>query len=498
MFDAQGGIEAMQELYSEAKLSTFDIRPRCINRWMQTAAAGFCVLLALVPFESLRGASPSTSTPASPDPASGTSVLGKALGIHFIPGSSSTVLIEHDGKTYLVDLARQTIQEHNSLTAVSPQAAPHLTALQDPPQEVPAGSRIFAEDCAGCHGVAGKGGGAMKAPDFTDPAVQVALPEDTVLKTIRDGKAGTAMPAWQGKLSEAEIDAVANFVKSLGRPMSKPAGAGPGVSLRMASIYEPADDYLYSLPTGRKLDRHGLYLNFTHRFVYTPAFSGTGSGDTLFGLDDFSISSFGLRFGVTDKLSVSAYRSPSLIDRPIELGAAYHLWDEHSGNPFNATARFSVDGQNDFAENYTTNFELILSRSATRRAQFYLVPTLSLDDRELKQKPGTLASAPPKLPGYNAFSLGAGGIWDFRPTVGLLAEVIPTLANASDLGIHRPAFAFGIQKRILRHAFTLGFSNSPGTIVSQRAGTRATFLSEPSDDTPKGLFIGFDLMRQIY
>ena len=191
----------------------------------------------------------------------------------------------------------------------------------------------------------------------------------------------------------------------------------------------PADDYLFSLPTGRRLDRHGFYLNFTHRFVYTPAFSGTGGGDTLFGLDDFSISSFGLRFGVTDKLSVSAYRSPSLIDRPIELGVAYHFLDEHEGNPLNAAVRVSVDGQNDFSKNFTTNLEMILSRTVTRRAQLYLVPTLSLQDRELIQKPGSLASSPPNLPGFNTFVLGAGGAFDIRPTVALVAEVFPTLAQ---------------------------------------------------------------------
>ncbi len=487
----------MQNSYSGAATSIFSFQPRCLKRRTLAVTAACSVLLALIPVESLRGASSSTPPPASPDPARGTLVLEKALGIHFIPGSSSTVLIEREGKTYLLDLPAQTIREVNSLNSASPESAPHLAIAQDPPQESPSGSRIFSENCAGCHGADGKGGGEMKTPDFTNPAAQAALPEGTVLKVIRNGKPGTAMPAWQGRLSEAEINAVASFVKSLGQQMSTPQAAA-GAPVRVAKIYEPADDYLYSLPTGRKLDRHGLYLNFTHRFVYTPAFSGTGSGDTLFGLDNFSISSFGLRFGVTDKLSVSAYRSPSLINRPIELGAAYHIWDEHSGNLFNASARFSVDGQNDFAENYTTNFELILSRSASRRAQFYLVPTLSLDDRELTQKPGSLASAPPRLPGYNTFSLGGGGIVDVRPTVGLLAEVIPTLANASEVGIHRPAFAFGIQKRVLRHAFTLGFSNSPGTIVAQRAGTRASFLGQPFGDTPKGLFIGFDLMRQIY
>jgi hypothetical protein len=180
------------------------------------------------------------------------------------------------------------------------------------------------------------------------------------------------------------------------------------------------------------------------------------------------------------------------------LGAAYHFWDENKGNLLNATVRASVDGQNDFAKNFTPNIELILSRSVTRRAQLYLAPTLSLQARELIQKPGSLASAPPNLPGFNTFVLGAGGAFDIRPTVALVAEAFPTLVNGPELGIHRPAFAIGIQKRVLHHAFTLGFSNSPGTIVSQRAGTRATFLGQPSADTPSGLSIGFDLMRQIY
>lgn len=345
----------------------------------------------------------------------------------------------------------------------------------------------------------------MKTPDFTNPAAQAALTEAFVVKTIRGGKPGTAMPAWGGKLSEAEITAVAAFVKSLGQGKQPKPGTPGAATEQSVKAYVPADDYLFSLPTGRRLDRHGFYLNFTHRFVYTPALSGAGFGNTvsssantLFGLDDFSISSFGVRFGVTNKLSVSAYRSPSLIDRPIELGVAYHFLDEHAGNPLNAEVRASVDGQNDFAKNFTTNLEMILSRTVTRHSQFYLVPTLSIQDRELIAKPGSLASAPPNLPGINTFVLAAGGAFDIRPTVALVAEVFPTLLNGPELGIHRPAYAFGIQKRVLRHAFTLGFSNSPGTVVSQRAGTRATFLGEPSADTPSGLFIGFDLMRQIY
>ena len=89
----------------------------------------------------------------------------------------------------------------------------------------------------------------------------------------------------------------------------------------------------------------------------------------------------------------------------------------------------------------------------------------------------------------------------------LLAEVIPTLVNGNchetgcvDLGIHRPAYAFGIQKKIWRHAFTFGFTNSPATTVSQRAGSRVALLNDPTGtaDKPSGMFIAFDLTRQIY
>ena len=84
-----------------------------------------------------------------------------------------------------------------------------------------------------------------------------------------------------------------------------------------------------------------------------------------------------------------------------------------------------------------------------------------------------------------------------RAAVTLLGEVIPTLFRANELGIHRPAYSFGIQK-IFRHAFTLVFSTSPGVTTSQRAGTRATFLGDPGSERPQGLFLGFDLTRRVH
>jgi len=161
----------------------------------------------------------------------------------------------------------------------------------------------------------------------------------------------------------------------------------------------------------------------------------------------------------------------------------------------------ALDGLNDFDRMFSQNIEGIFSKSLTIccvKAQLYFVPTVSFNDRRLFFPATNETSSFPALPGYNAVSLGVGGAIDIRPTVALVAEAIPTVYNGRPLGIHRPAYAFGIQKKIWRHAFTLGFTNSPGTTVSQRAGTDASFLGEPSADTPGGLFIGFDLTRQIY
>ena len=414
--------------------------------------------------------------------------LAAALGVQFVDGSDSSVLLERDGKQYVVDLATRTIRENAPAAHVA-----SIDAQQPAPAPLAArgnsAAAIFQQNCSSCHGSDGKGfpGGAM--PDLTNSRARAGIPRQRIVETITNGKnGGTTMPSFSGRLSPADINNVASYVESL----SGTAAAGA------ANIYQPADDFVYSLPTGRAVARKGLYVNFTHRFAYNPVFSGRGLGNTLAGFDGIAVSSFGFRYGVTDKLSVSAYRSPSLIARPIEFMAAYNVLDESRGHLLNAAFRVSIDGQDNFRKNFTTNFEGIVSRSISNKAQLYGVPTLSLQNRRLLSKPGALETRPANLPGINSFSLGAGLLVNIRPTVALVAEGIPTLVNGRDLGILRPAYSFGIQKQVKGHAFTLGFSNGPGTVVAQRAGTRASYLRSSSADKPSGLFIGFNLMRRLH
>src|SRR6476660_8033103 len=177
-------------------------------------------------------------------------------GVTFIKGSSTQLILERDGRKYLVDAAAQTVTEIQD----------GATSSSKPPEEKTLSSR------------------AAQAP----PKMPAPTPE-----------------------------------------------SGP-------DIYKAGDDLVFSVPTGRRPVKHGMYINFTHRFPYEAAFSGPARGATLLGLDDFAIPAFGFRYGVTDKFSVFAYRAPSIIGRPIELMAAYNFLDEKDGQPFNASIRFSI------------------------------------------------------------------------------------------------------------------------------------------------------------
>lgn len=76
---------------------------------------------------------------------------------------------------------------------------------------------LFSENCSSCHGETGTGGLEIGAPSFTDEAVIYGQDRETVMETLRRGRHGV-MPAWSGRLSEAEINLLALYVARIGRP----------------------------------------------------------------------------------------------------------------------------------------------------------------------------------------------------------------------------------------------------------------------------------------
>jgi len=83
------------------------------------------------------------------------------------------------------------------------------------PAAVARGGVQFAQQCAACHGADGRGDQALGAPNLTDAIWLYGGERTDIIETIRKGRGGV-MPAWTGRLSEAQITALAVYVHSLG------------------------------------------------------------------------------------------------------------------------------------------------------------------------------------------------------------------------------------------------------------------------------------------
>ena len=77
------------------------------------------------------------------------------------------------------------------------------------------GRKLFAEQCSGCHGEAGKGTLEMGAPNLTDGIWLYGDRKADIVETIRTGRGGV-MPGWDGRLDPATIKMLAVYVHSLG------------------------------------------------------------------------------------------------------------------------------------------------------------------------------------------------------------------------------------------------------------------------------------------
>lgn len=90
-------------------------------------------------------------------------------------------------------------------------------------QQVALGARVYQQNCAGCHGVS-----AEATPQWTKPDAEGLYPPpplngtahawhhpfEVLKKTINEGSRGR-MPAWQGKLTDPEVEATIAWFQSL-------------------------------------------------------------------------------------------------------------------------------------------------------------------------------------------------------------------------------------------------------------------------------------------
>jgi cytochrome c oxidase cbb3-type subunit 3 len=82
-------------------------------------------------------------------------------------------------------------------------------------QDVTAGAKIFAENCAACHGEQGQGNRDMGAPRLASQIHLYGNARDTIVNQVTLPRQGV-MPNWGARLDPASIKAVALYVHALG------------------------------------------------------------------------------------------------------------------------------------------------------------------------------------------------------------------------------------------------------------------------------------------
>jgi cytochrome c oxidase cbb3-type subunit 3 len=77
------------------------------------------------------------------------------------------------------------------------------------------GGKLFAEQCAACHGEKGLGNKELGAPNLTDGIWLYGGAKADIVESIRTGRGGV-MPTWAGRLDPVTIKMLAVYVHSLG------------------------------------------------------------------------------------------------------------------------------------------------------------------------------------------------------------------------------------------------------------------------------------------
>ena len=376
----------------------------------------------------------------------------------------------------------------------------------------------FLFSCSGCGINHPEMAGELVVTDTRAEASKIEV-------TFDSGTRGVVIVEAAGE--RLRIDTTNNTVERLSEVAAatapKPAqetAPAPIKERESSKVYEPYDYHIVNIPTPKAVRRHSLNMHFTHRFQETITPFDLEDADehiariskNLLGLDSPSVSSFGVTYGITDRFYAKVYRSPLCqpgLCKTIEIGLGYHFLDEAGRSPIGLSAYSSVEGDYNFTERYTYNFQVMIGRSITRFVNVFFSPAAHVNANGGDRFKEFLSAQPLiselKL-GRHSGSFGFGVNAGIRPTTSLLFEYTPRVGFK--LGRITPVFdstlgrltgfrneseaeiAFGFEKRIGRHVFSLTFSNTQTT-------TTARYNSSNQALPPNKFSIGFNLFRRL-
>lgn len=120
---------------------------------------------------------------------------------------SQMIAFGHDG---VLDRAAIT-----NVTSYVQSLSQPATSQSGDVQKISSGAKIYAENCASCHGKNGHGNTEMGAPNLTDNKWIYGGDRQSIFTTINQGRQGE-MPAWESRLTSAEMKILVLYVLDLG------------------------------------------------------------------------------------------------------------------------------------------------------------------------------------------------------------------------------------------------------------------------------------------
>ena len=261
---------------------------------------------------------------------------------------------------------------------------------------------------------------------------------------------------------------------------SSRAEAGPAVITAAAPRDRFETHYmLVNLPTTVTLPPHKFAFWVTHRFARPLGAGSFGdlAGD-LFGLDGGAKIGLGVRFGLTSTTELAFYRTS---DSTIQIFGGQRLLEQGHA-PFGLAVSASIEGLDNFSEEYSPALTAVVSRKLGERAALYAAPrwvgNTNLNDASEADD--------------DTFVLGLGARLRLTERVYLVGEISPRLAGFDERPSGRSSEALasvGLELRYGGHLFQLNFSNDLSTTPAQIA------RGKQGQD---GWFIGFNIARNFF
>jgi hypothetical protein len=273
------------------------------------------------------------------------------------------------------------------------------------------------------------------------------------------------------------------------RAASSEASAVQNVQSEDGGSRVPVDDYaregaffganVVNLPNGKPQTAGGVDFWVGHRFTQ-PAFNRAASD--LFGLDSSARIGFGVRVGLTDRISVSAMRSN--LDKTIELSSMFQVTRQQESVPLTLQIRAGVEGRDNFQERHSPYLQFVTVRTFWDRFSLAFVPTFAFATRnEDSFLPDEFRFGAEHR---HTTSMGLGMGLRILPSTSLVAEYIPRVHGFRGEIQDRPGVSVALQKSTFRHTFEIALSTQEPMTTSQ--------YSVQGTDTFR---IGFNIYRRI-